>query len=301
MFMCGSLAYAKPGTKAAAPALVALAPADDARKAIAIGPAGQVYEPDGKGAWIRKSAVTTADRIALVGRASGAVVALGEGVVYRLAPNGWSAFRLAQKGKAVMSGGSRTVAAVGRQVFALDRVAGGEPVKLALSPVPILAIGSGPKAIVIATEKGLMRSEGGPFTPIKAKKLPRRVDKLVSDRWALVDRGPVDLKTGLTIPWPAGVNVVIAAPGPDDGLVAVSSTRTGLELVTVKGKKITREPIAGTGSAAAVGVVVDKFGHAVIALRDGRLAVRDKGTWMVGSITEALPAPKPGVGPANSP
>ena len=42
--------------RAEKPTLVAIAPARDARQAIAIGPAGQIYEPDGKGAWIRTKA-----------------------------------------------------------------------------------------------------------------------------------------------------------------------------------------------------------------------------------------------------
>ena len=47
-----------PGDEAAgpepAPRLAAIAPADDVRKAIVIGAGGEVYEPDGKGAWIHR-------------------------------------------------------------------------------------------------------------------------------------------------------------------------------------------------------------------------------------------------------
>ena len=101
--------------------VVALAPppGDDARKAVVLGKGGEVFAPDASGDYVRTRAFATADAPVIAGRAGGDVVALGDGVVYRLAGNGWSAIRLVQKGKAVMSGGPRSVAAVGRQLFAL--------------------------------------------------------------------------------------------------------------------------------------------------------------------------------------
>ena len=280
------------------PTLVALAPADDARKAIALGPGGEVYTPDGKGEWIRSKAISTADPLAAAGRAGGAVVALGDGVVYRLADNGWSAIRLVQKGKAVMSGGGRAVAAVGRQVFALDRTAGGEPAKLALAPDPVLAIGSGAKGVVIVTARGLLRLDGAAFKRIDRV---RRVQHLISDRWALTDRGAVDLRGGAITSWPAGLSVDVAAPGPDDGFVAVGVTRAGLELVTIAKAKVVRDPIAGTAGAKPAGVVLDKGGRATVALTDGRLLHRDRGTWSTSTIRVELPAGRPGAAPATSP
>ena len=91
----------QPGADAAPP-IVALAPApgDDARKVIAIGPTGQVYEPDKTGGWVRDQAITISDRVTAVGRPGASVVALGDGVIFRLAPNGWTAIRIVQKGKA---------------------------------------------------------------------------------------------------------------------------------------------------------------------------------------------------------
>ncbi len=287
-------ALARPG----GPALVALAPADDARKAIALGPGGEVYAPDGKGEWIRSQAISTADVLDVAGRAGSAVVALGDGVVYRLADNGWSAIRLVQKGKAVMSGGGRAVAAVGRQLFALDRTAGGEPAKLALAPDPVLAIGSGANGVVIVTARGLLRLNGTAFKRIDR---PRRVERLISDRWALTDRGVVNLKSGAITSWPTGLSVDLAAPAPDDGFVAVGVTRAGLELVTIARAKVVRDPIAGTAGARPAGVVLDKGGRATVALTDGRLVHRDRGTWSTTTIRDALPTDRPGAAPATSP
>ena len=286
--------------------VVALAPppGDDARKAVVLGRGGEVFAPTASGDYVRTRAFSTADAPVLAGRAGGDVVVLGDGVVYRLADNGWTAIRLVQKGKAVMSGGKRSVAAVGRQLFALDRTAGGEPAKLALAPTPVLAIAGGDTAVVIQTARGLMRLQGATFRRIA--RTPRTITRLVSERWALTDRGAVDLKTGTTSAWPAGLSVHVAAAGPDAAtLAAVGTTRSGLELVTVtpakKGTKIVRDPIAGTQGAKAVGVAVDKAGRAVVALSDGRVARRDRAAWTTAQVRDELPAPRPGAGPATSP
>ncbi len=280
------------------PVLAGLAPADDAREVVAIGPMGEVYAPDGHGGWVRELPVTTADRLGRVARAGGAVVAHGDGVVYRLAPNGWSALRLAQRGKAVMSSGARAVAAVGRQLYALDRRVGGEPAKLAVAPAPVLEIGAG-KTIVVETERGLHRVDGAKVTAIK--RVPRRVDRLISERWALTDRGALDLTTGTTTPWPAGLRVTVAAAGPGDRLIAVVRARGGLELATLTGKKLERDALPSEITGTPVGVVVDKTGRAAIALDDGRLAMRERGRWAVVRVREALPAAQPGPPPATAP
>ena len=284
---------------AAQPELAALAPpaGDDARKAIAIGPAGQIYEPDGKGAWIRRLPITTADRLAVAGRADGDVVAGGEGVVYRLALNGWTALRLAQKGKAVLAGGPTAIAAIGRQVFTLDK-RGGEARKLFVAPSPVRALGAG-KQVVIAIDRGLFRIANGKLAPIAGA--PRRVDRLVADTWALLDHGAHELATRKLTRWPAGLTVAVAAPGPAGSLVAVATSRGKLELVTVRAGKLVGEPISILPVGKPVGIAIDKRGRAVIALRDGRLAVRDAGVWTTSGVTEALPAARPGAPPANSP
>ncbi len=309
-------ASADPRAKAA-PALVALAPpaTDDARLAIAIGPAGEVYEPDGKGAWVRHAQLTTGNAVAGVGRTGGgagggAVIAFGEGVVYRLAANGWSAIRLHQKEKAIASRGVNVVAAVGRQLFALDRTTNGEPTKLAMAPSNVIALATGPgtpakpDAVVVQTERGLFRLDGPRLVAIK--NAPQRIARLVSDRWVLVDGGAIDLRTGRKTGWPPGVTVVAAAVAGDGRLVLVTGQRGTLELATLAADTLDRKPIElptpGGAPAAAdvVGVAVDKAGRAVVALRDGRLLVRDRGTWATTQVTEDLPAPKPGSPPAAS-
>ena len=306
--------------------LIAIAPADDARRAIALGAGGEVYEPDGKGAWVHRLPSSTADRLVAAGRAGGpgsAVVALGDGVVYRLAGNGWSAIRLAQKGKAILGSGARSLAAVGRQLFALDALTRGEPTRLALAPANIVAIGAGARGVVIATDSGAWRFDGKQLVALEGA--PSRM-RLISDRWAIVDRGAIDLTAAQTtsrsgarpgartgaktsakaavkiaanvIAWPTGLTIGAAAVAPDGALVAIGSTRAGLELVTLRGGKLARDPLGVTGTA--VGVVVDRAGRAAVALSDGRIAVRDKAGWTTTEVTDETPPEHPGAPPATS-
>ena len=49
-----------------------------------------------------------------------------------------------------------------------------------------------------------------------------------------------------------------------------------------------------------VGIVVDKKARIAIALRDGRIVLKDGTTWTVSEVREELAAPKPGPAPAES-
>jgi hypothetical protein len=274
--------------------LAALAPppGDDVRRAVAIGPGGEVYEPDGAGAWTRTKRVGTADTIERVGRAGGDVVAWGDGVVYKLAPNGWSAVRLHQKDKAVMASGPRAVAAVKRQLYSLEKVKAGEPEKIAVAPNTVTAIGAG-KSIVIATERGLARVEGTKVNPIAGA--PKQVVRLVDDRWAITATGAFDLRAGKATPWPGSRPTATAAI--DDNLVAVATVGGKLELWTVRAK-LDREAIPLT-PGTAVGVAVDRTGRVVIALADGRLLLRQRGSWSETAVKVSLPSTRPGSPPAT--
>lgn len=275
--------------------LVALAAADDARKAVAIGPAGEVYAPDGKGAWVHRLQSSTASALSAASSgAGGTVFAFGEGVVYRLAGNGWSAIRLVQHGKAVLGAGSRARAAVGRQIYALDATTQGEPNKLAVAPGAVVALAAGAKAIVVATDVGVFRLGPGKPTPIPAA--PRRV-RLVSERWAIADRGALDLTTGKLVAWPGGLTVGPAAVA-GDALVAVASSRAGLELITLRAGTFTRDALGLSGSA--VGVVVDRAGRAVVALSDGRIALRERAGWTTTEVTDEPAAARPGAPPSTT-
>ena len=225
---------------------------NDARKAIAIGPTGQVYEPT-NGAWVRTAPIGIADKVSVVGRASGVVV-LADGAVYRLADNGWSAIRLHQKQKALMSAGGRSVAIVGRQLFALNESVNGEPKKLGAAPSGVTAIGAGPTSIVVATDRGLQRlGAGAGWKPIA--KAPKRVDRLLDDRYALIDRGVADLVTGAVTPWPAEFRV--GAVATVDGSASIAKELVGNAKPTpkAKGKAAAKKPRPTGTLVVAAGVL----------------------------------------------
>ncbi len=308
-------------TATVATPLAGLVPHDDARQAIAIGPSGEVYRPR-DGGWVRVESFAIAQGVEHVARIGGAPdggtpVVSADGVVYRLAPTGWSVLRIANRSRSTLGIGAQAVAAVGRQLYALDRLSGGEPAKLAVAPGAVSAIASGVAvpggaALAIATPAGIHRVERGRVTPLK--RAPRVVQRLVSDRWALVDRGPVDLASGAVVPWPAELRVVIASAGPGDTLVAVAANRAALELVTVHPRtvatkrgvpEVQRDPVPAIGGAeitgTPVGVVADRDGRATIALADGRILSRDAlRTWSVVTARVDLGPPRPGPAPAVS-
>lgn len=286
-----AVAHARPAT------LVALAPARDARRAVAIGPAGEVYEPDGSGAWVRTRAGGTAVELVDANVSAGIVIAGAKRAPpFKLKNGVWSAIHLAPRAKALIGRGSRALAAVGKTVFALDKR---QPRKLADAPAAVVGLAAGPGGAVIATAKGLHRQQGAAWKPIK--KAPRRVRELVSERWALVDKGALDLETLKIVPWPRGFSVVHATT-IGNRLVGVARHGKQLELVTVTAgkRKLTREPIPVALRSPVVGVVVDSADRAVVATRDGTLALRVGGTWTTTQVRVEIAPPRPGPAPAAS-
>ena len=294
--LAGSTARADKAT------LAALAPARDARRAVAIGPAGEVYAPDGKGAWVRTQAGGVAEELVTATAVGSTVIAGAKGAPpFKLKNGAWTALNVGLKAKAVLGAGSRVVALVGKSVFALDK---GPPKKLADAPPTVnavVAVGASPAGVVIATDQGLMKLDKGAFTPIK--KAPKGVRGLLSDRWAVVDHGIVDLKTMKVIAWPAGVHVVETTTLGND-VIGVSQQGKVVELITINAGKpkapIVREPVPIDNAKPVVGVVADKTARVAIAMRDGRIALREKGTWTVIGVREEIAAAKPGPAPAES-
>jgi hypothetical protein len=288
------LAVAAAAQAEPAPVLAALVPAPDARESLAIGLHGEVYEPDGKGAWVCRHTTAIAADVAAATRGAGALALTNDGALFRLAGHAWTAVGLAPHAKAIVGAGARPIAAVGSTLFALDRVA---PARLPDAPGPVAAIAASPTGAVIETDRGLMRLDGSSWRPIRAA--PVHVLALVSDRFALVDRGVFDLSTGNTITWPTGASIVQAIAN-GDGLVAVASRDRALELVTLRAGKLASDPIAVDLPCEVVGLAADRAGRVVLALRDGRLAIRDRGTWSTVQVREEVQLPRPGPPPAQS-
>ncbi|MEO6776423.1 MAG: hypothetical protein ABI467_25995 [Kofleriaceae bacterium] len=303
--------------------IVALAPgpsSSDAREAIALGPHGEAYEPDGKGAWVRRHGGGLSGEVVRASRAGALVIAgveAGPPFGYRAGAVGgaWNLIVLGLHAKAIVGRGPRATAAFGKQVFGLES---GKPVRLADAPGVVSALGASPHAIAIETDQGLARLEAGTRRWKPIAKAPAHVIALLDDRWALVDRGLLDLTKRAVTPWPAGFRVATAIAVTSDLVVAAGLHGNAPELVTLARSRLSREAIApsgglpgraggtgtadfGTGAAAIISVVADTAGRVVVAAQDGQLAVRDKaGTWTFGRVRSELPADRPGPPPAAS-
>jgi len=291
----GSTTAAVTIAHAGKPTLVALAPAIDARRAVAIGPAGEVYQPDGKGAWIRTQSGGMAEEVVGAVAAGPTVIAVSKGSLpFKLRATGWSAIGFGPKARPIVGTGSRVLAAVGKSVFALDK---GEPAKLADAPTAVIALAASGAGAVIVTTKGLHRLEGGAWKPVK--KAPKGVKTLVSDRGALLAKGALDLRSLMTLPGPAGAKIG-EATGSGDSLFVVATRGKQTELFTISGSKLERETIPLDKGEPVVGVVADREGRVVVATRDGTIATRIKGTWTNTDVRVEIPAAKPGPAPAAS-
>jgi len=304
-------AHAAPATPAT-PVIAALAPGDpDAREAVALGPNGQTYEPDGKGAWIRHHAGGLADDVTRATRAGALVIAAVDGgppYAVRVGRPGattgeWNLVVLGLHAKAVLGRGPRATAAFGLQIFGLDT---GKPVRLADAPGPVTMLAASAKGVVIETDKGLAKLEGKRWKPIA--NVPSQVIALLDDRWALVEHGLLDLRTQNTTAWPAGFKVASVVAVDNNLVIAAGTHGASAELVTLKAGKLDRagiviaaqSPAGPAIGAGIVAIVGDRAGRVVVATHDA-LWVRDQaGTWTAGAVRDELPADRPGSPPAES-
>jgi hypothetical protein len=277
------LAAAAPA--AAEPAVVAtIVPASDARRAIVLGPSGQVFEPDGSGAWVRRRAGGVASTIDLAARSGDDAIAAGGGALYRWQGGTWTAIFVGRGAKAVVARGPRAVYAIGRAVFALDGK------KLADAPAPVVALGAGPSGVVARTRSGTFRRAGATWQRIE---VPGDAE-LASDRWATVGTQVIDLASGHAI----GVDFAIAAARAYDDAIVVASS--GGDVAIVRGGRVERDRATVDPPGTVVAVTADRDGRVVVALADGRVALRERGAWTIARLRDELPPPHVGSPPAES-
>src|SRR6185312_14745616 len=209
---------------------------------------------------------------------------------YERLRTGWSVIGLGNAHTtAVLGRGSRATAAAGQTIFALDR---GKATKLAEATAPVLALAASPKELVVETERGLQRWNAGTWKPLA--KAPHHGAILLDPKWAVVERGVVELDTGKVLGWPLGFHLQ-AAIATGDAVFAASAR----ELVTIKTGSIAHEPLPALASPI-VGIAADRSGRVVVATRGGQVAVRANGAWTVAELRDE-PAPKhDGPPPAES-
>jgi hypothetical protein len=221
-----------------------------------------------------------------------------DGGLFRLGADEWSTVVVgAPHAKAALGAGSRALAASGRTValLALHGAA-----KLPDAPAPVLALAAGTRATVVESERGLAREQRGTWKPIPGS--PHHVAALLSDRFALADdeRGIVDLVEPRVTAWPGGERARAVVAVDSDKVVAVATHDADVELLTYRAGSFTHERVILDTPGVPVAVVTDHAGRVAIALRDGRIALREHGAWTIVHVRDDLPAPHPGPPPAPS-
>ena len=317
----------------------------DARLAMAVGPAGQVYEPDGRGSWIRRHGGGITDEVTDVTRGSGGdttlVAVTRSGTLFGWNGGTWSRIYLGKKPPAILGRGNPAVIAVGATVWVFR--GGSDLAPITLPPVsrPIVAAASSSsQRVIVQTSAGLQRFDGtrwkaidlrtpaagvlrAPARPglaidlrtpsagvlrtparpgLATTRPPRRVDALLSDRWAIDERGLVALDTKRTFAWPVGFRAATAIAVADT-VVAIGRAGASAELAIFRTGKWIREPAANLDppqSHPIAGLIADRSGRVVVALSNGQLAIRDRNGWTSATVrTELMPA-RPGPPPAVS-
>ncbi len=281
---------------AADPTLIAIVAAPDAAHAIAIGRAGEVYEPDATG-WVRRTAGGVSVALVVAARAGATIIAGGtDTAAFRFQRGVWHLLAIGYHAKPLLGAGSRATCAIGRAVYTLDR----EPaVKLPDAPTPVIRLAASSAGVAIETERGVFRrGRTGKWQAIAGS--PRHVDRLVSDRWAIVGRAAIDLTTGATT-GPLGPFEAVTAT--DAGVLLVASEAGGkLVIRTFAGKKRLETSTVVSPASPIAGIAADDDGkRLVVALRDGRILARGRdGAWSTTTVREQLPPGHPGAPPATS-
>jgi hypothetical protein len=162
------------------------------------------------------------------------------------------------------------------------------------APDDVTAVAAGAR-VVIATARGLYDLDHRHARRLNAP--PGAI--LVGDGWATSAAGALDLRRDRTVPWPAGRTVQVAI-GAGDSLTAVAAGPDHLDLLVVRGARLelVASPLPPTTQVTAI--FVDGAGRVALGTRDGQVAIRAGATWTVAVVADALPAPRPGAGPAVS-
>ncbi len=275
------------------------------------GPSGQVYEPDGHGAWARHHAGGVGDDVVVAVSVGDAVIA-GAGDAasahappFRYAAGVWQIVPVSLRAHAVVGRGTRAVAAVGRAVFTLD---GGSR-----------ALPGGARRRWSASA----RLRGGVAIQTEPRRVPPRRQPLdvrsrAPEAGDAPARRPVRSQRGHGCGRPArGRRRSRGRPGstrprrrrsmPRVRSIAAATNGAVIELEIVRDGRAEHDRMPGgvvtEPLAPVAGVVLDRSGRIVVALRDGRVAVRDNGRddkWSATAVRDDLPAPRPGAPPATS-
>ncbi len=290
-------------TSARADTLAAVAPAgDDVRKALLVGPSGQVWEPDGAGTWTRRAEGGVSADVRGAAVASSALIVAGKSApLFRRDGDRWTAMRLGERGRTVVGTGPRPSLAIGKLVFVwtgttwkrVGRTTGAITALWAASETKVYA-GSDSALVKLAG--------GGGFGPI-ATGTPAVVALAGAVPWAVTGDGVYEVAARRAHrPTVGGAPLsVFLVTATVDTAWALGTTSTGPALARFhKGAWTDAVPPPLPADDPPLALIADTSGGLLVATRGGAvLFAGSDGAWTAGTRADALPVAPPGPGPAR--
>jgi hypothetical protein len=275
--------------------------AADVRKATLIGPSGQVYEPDGAGAWVHRVPGGVAADVTAAMRLGGSIVVTGRAApMYAFDGKLWRATPIGQRGRVMVAAGPAPCIAIGAQIFIFEKKGW---VRVATAPAPITALWAGSKGnLRVATATEVWTLRGGAFQKLSPATVATAFVG-ASAPLAVSAAGLVEVdkaKAPLLAPLTDLVGSAVAPKGGDAWLVTAPAGAP-LALSRLRAGKLA--PAISTPLAAGTAladVSVDSAGRVLLITRTGEIHLWDGKVWSVGSQRTELPAPGRGPGPART-
>lgn len=284
---------AAPPASSPAPALVAIvADLADVRKSELFGASAQRYLPEpGALRWLRRSAGGVAVTVRGAARHRGElVVAGGRAPIFRLRGDTWAIAPLGQQGRALLGTGPVFSIAIGKHIF-VD--VAGKLTRLGAVPDPVVALwAASERSVFVATDKAVLRRSGATFQP-----LPQSAGAIGfsgAAPHAITASVAIDLRSGTRTALPGTATTVAMSGGKPAAIVTTAAGRTALW------RHGQPEPFELPQGLVATALAVDAEGRALLAGPAGA-ALLSEGSWRTLELADALPAPRPGPGPARSP
>lgn len=273
----------------------------DVRKATLIGPSGQVYEPDGTGAWIHRVPGGMAADVTAAMRLAGNIVVTGRAApMYAFDGKLWKAAPIGQRGRVLVAAGPVPCIAIGAQIFVFEKKGW---VRVATAPAPIVALWAGSKTnLRIATATEVWTLRGGAFQ----KLAPATVATAfvgVNAPLAVTASGLVEIDKAKAPVLAALTDLVGSAGAPKGGDTWLVTAPAGAPLALTRlhaGKLAPAIPTPLAAGAALADVSVDSAGRVLLVTRAGEVHLWDGKAWSVGTLRTELPAPGRGPGPART-
>ena len=284
--------------------LAAIAVADDPLASVLIGPSGQVWEPDGHGAWVRRREGGVAADVGGAVLTSTVVVTGKASPPYRLEAHGWQAVRLGERGKTIAGRGPRAAIAIGRNLFVWKA---GAWARVGVVPAAVVAVwaASDSKVYVAGTDR-IWRLAGKRFVdhaptlaitgfaigaaPLAVTADGQLVDVATRKTTAIVvDGAPL-----------AAAQVATAT----DGTPWVAGTRSGTFAVARRLRAGWQAVVVPTVAAddRALGLAIGADGAVVMPMASGAVWVwRDGSGWTAAALTDGRAAGPAGPAPARMP